>query len=558
MPSKNYKVSISTTADTSGAEAAEEALKRVGEAGENDAQAAAFERADEAARQLGEGIEELEEGLQELGDTAGRANEEGVALDENVSRIARAQKAQVLAQIADGVGKIGAEFKEAADEVREFDEDLADTLQTTGESIEQVTGAVSQLALGFAVGGPLGAGIAGIGVLVGGLANEYKKVQIEALRAAAAEREALDELKQASADATAAAEARASAIANKEIEEGLRAQLGLLREATDEIDAQVSAARQLRREKEEVLESEDRLALAKADKAEERGDITPEQAEQRRGEIEQAARVRKREERKKQAREDAAAAQEKRDKALQAELSGREKADSLRGDERAAEGSVSSAEAELEKVNRLEVQLAGARKDLADINALALPNLEQFTAAKDRLAAAEERSAAAPKTKAELVSGLDAANEELDRIRKLRSAAEEEAGSLRSNALGAVEESNLQDQRATRVGNIVDRVGANDDAARESRTRTSALADRNRAAVQAQSQRESAAARELRNAASSLREGASGSGLSELSGAVGELAAASKNMDAASRVELDKLAKELKNVAGRLTRMERR
>jgi hypothetical protein len=104
-------------------------------------------------------------------------------LSENVDNIARAQKAAAFSDLADMAGKLGSKFIEAAENVEEFDRELAATLRTTGENIDKVSSGVSAMAMGFAVGGPLGAGLAGIGVLLKETANAW--VEMEAAQAKA-------------------------------------------------------------------------------------------------------------------------------------------------------------------------------------------------------------------------------------------------------------------------------------------------------------------------------------------------------------------------------------
>lgn len=127
----------------------------------------------EALKARAEALRENTEATEDLGEASADASEKSGDLDENVSKIARAQKAQAVAQLAGEVGKVGQKFKDVADEVESFDAQLANSLRNTGKNIEQTASAVSALALGFAVGGPLGAAAAGVGVVISELISSY-------------------------------------------------------------------------------------------------------------------------------------------------------------------------------------------------------------------------------------------------------------------------------------------------------------------------------------------------------------------------------------------------
>lgn len=112
----------------------------------------------------------VEDLKKELGPVAKAAEDVGEAMDdsakkadklgENVEKIARTQKAQAVAQLGGQVAQLGSAFKSVASEVEVFDKDLANTLRNTGGNIEAIGGAVGSIAIGFAVGGPIGAGVA--------------------------------------------------------------------------------------------------------------------------------------------------------------------------------------------------------------------------------------------------------------------------------------------------------------------------------------------------------------------------------------------------------------
>lgn len=144
-----------------------------------------------------ERAEEVKKSFEEIRDAAEKAHAEtaGMAeelekptndaakgsseLDENVSKIARTQKAMVLVDLAEQVGAIGEKFQEAAKSVKAFDPALAATLENTGKTVEKVSSGVSAIALGFAAGGVIGGAVTGLGVLV--------KTELEAMGEAAAE-----------------------------------------------------------------------------------------------------------------------------------------------------------------------------------------------------------------------------------------------------------------------------------------------------------------------------------------------------------------------------------
>ncbi len=157
------------------------------------------ERADEAAESLTtvkKSLEELKEeaaqaraeigGLEEdITEAAEGAADGAEKLSDNVSKIARLQRGQVLVDLAGQVGKIGAKFSETADQVESFDANLAATLRNTGSQISTVANVASTMAMGFAVGGPLGAGVAGIGALLSELVGDYIAAGQAAVEAAA-------------------------------------------------------------------------------------------------------------------------------------------------------------------------------------------------------------------------------------------------------------------------------------------------------------------------------------------------------------------------------------
>lgn len=318
---RKINIDIGTTADTAGAEAAEAALKKVTTAADLAADLErvkgelAAQHAEEMAKIMADAkqwSEDVSEGLGKIGEEldgiaeAGEgAKEEAGKLGENVSEITQAQKGRAIADLAGNVGLIGRKFKEAASEVREFDVEAADKLQATGERIEAVSGAVSQMALGFAVGGPLGAGVAALGVGIGVLVNNFKEAEVAAIRAAAEQKKAFQEAAEAARDAAAEARQRADALASDEIEAGIKRQNEALAEGLALVEKQIAAARRKRQEAEEIFQAEDKLKLAQIDESEAKGGLSKEEAATQRARVEQGAVERARAERKRKAIEDA-------------------------------------------------------------------------------------------------------------------------------------------------------------------------------------------------------------------------------------------------------------
>jgi hypothetical protein len=116
-----------------------------------------------------------------LGEETKKAVEGVSQLDENVQTIARAQKAQLIGNIAAKTFEIGAAMKATGAEIREFDAEMGAALENAGAAMERTAEAASAMAQGFAVGGPLGAAVGGATV---GL-TLFKEATIETTRAIA-------------------------------------------------------------------------------------------------------------------------------------------------------------------------------------------------------------------------------------------------------------------------------------------------------------------------------------------------------------------------------------
>jgi hypothetical protein len=266
---------------------------------------------DAAADEIGkvnnatEAIGEQTEAVKDLGEASAESADKAEKLEENVSNIARAQKAQAVATLAADALKLAQNFRSAADEVEEFDKDAAVALRNTAKHIEDVSNGVSTVASGFAAGGPAGAALASLGVLIQALATKWKEGEVEALKAAASEKAAMGEVEEATRNAATAAEERATAIGNAEILGAMDAELSKAREITAELQRQTTLSREKRALENELLDARDRSNLEKVGLDEASGKITPDHAAEKRDAIESGARKRDREERKRRALEDA-------------------------------------------------------------------------------------------------------------------------------------------------------------------------------------------------------------------------------------------------------------
>lgn len=372
MADKDIKINFTTKGDTSGAKAVEAALKDVDAAAQAAADnpmakgyeehiklkealldereilegvVVAMDKAAAAAKEMETELAKVEKELKDVTEAGVDANEQGSELEKNVEGISRAQKGQVLAQLAEGVGKIAGKFREAADEVEAFDKEAAASFRQTADRIDGVTSAVTSLALGFAAGGPIGAGVAAVGIAIGALVNAYKDAEVAAIKSAAEQRKALEETAEAAREAASEASELRTELESASIERALKSQNDIIKDRIDLLNEQLKIARQIRREEEEVLKAEDMLKLAEIDQAEAKGEISPVEAEKQRQAVSVAASKRADEERKKVANEDAEMA--------------RKKAQSAVSDFEDAE---KKAAAQADKIAQKESQVADARR----------------------------------------------------------------------------------------------------------------------------------------------------------------------------------------------------
>lgn len=124
------------------------------------------ERADQAAQaitKIGKSADEARSEAQkasssfgEMADAMEDAGEKAATLDDNVGKIARAQRAQAIGQLAEAMGKVGRSVRETADDIRSADPVMARSLEKMADGIDQVSSKAQVLALGFAAGGPVG------------------------------------------------------------------------------------------------------------------------------------------------------------------------------------------------------------------------------------------------------------------------------------------------------------------------------------------------------------------------------------------------------------------
>lgn len=146
------------------------------------------------AQAAAESVREVTKETEKLVETVEEVDKKSDKLDENVEKITRLQKAQVIAQLGGQVSQLGAAFNTVADGIESFDKDGAKSLRSIGDNLETAGSAVTSLAIGFAVGGPLGAGVAALGEGVKYVATEMGKAAEEAVKMEAKYDTAFDRL----------------------------------------------------------------------------------------------------------------------------------------------------------------------------------------------------------------------------------------------------------------------------------------------------------------------------------------------------------------------------
>lgn len=127
--------------------------------------AESLRRAERAAQDGVATLEELTEWLEKKEDAERKAAEAEKDSAE-LTRIRRANQAQALAQLGNGITQIGARLRQEAREISAFDDELGQTLDSLGEVAEATGGVVDGAVTGFAIGGPIGAAVGGLAGLI--------------------------------------------------------------------------------------------------------------------------------------------------------------------------------------------------------------------------------------------------------------------------------------------------------------------------------------------------------------------------------------------------------
>ena len=510
---RDISIHIKTTADTSGAKDAADALKKVGDASnpssnpmlKNDGQIQAeieatkqaeeaaqkheeaLKKAAEAAAELKDELAKIEQELQGVSDTGEDANKQASDLEKNVEGISRAQKGQIVAQLAQGVGKIADKFREAASEVQEFDKEAAAGMRQTADRIDGVTTAVSSLALGFAAGGPLGAGLAAVGLGIGALVSGFKDAEVAAIKVAAVGKEGLAETAKAARETASAAQKLKEEMASDAIAAAIQRQNEKLEDGLNLLRERLNLARQFRREQEEVLQAEDKLKLAEIDQSEAKGSITSVQAEKQRQDVGVGAKKRADDERKNAANEDAGIARKEAE--MQAQDYTRRERDLEEAKARLAEK-----EKEIEAAKRV-VSGTQRKKELDQLEKLDFETTDsnfstagQTQAVRNKKTAKEEQIAREgytikeqltdpEKAKSDLKAAEDAARQAREQVKRVQEEVERQAKVAGSAAITA----DTKQQSASSVSSTVDKRSQVDQKTREVQNQTAEIRARKEA-----------------------------------------------------------------------------
>jgi hypothetical protein len=571
MADKEYNIKVGSTADTTGIEQAEQAIQQVeastaavsgaaeqasrGFGGMLDGTTPRLDEATEAAAELEQGLEAIREKVAEVTEETEAAAEQSSDLDENVRQITRAQKAQALAQIAGEVGKIANRFREAAAEVEEFDQAAAASMRQTADRIEKVTGAVSTLALGFAVGGPLGAGVAALGLSINALLDAFQAAEVAAIKSAAAQKQAMEDAAEATRKASAAEKERQSLFASLDIVTTMERELAGIQNANSELERQVSLLRTKRGLENEVLQAQDRANLAEVDRAEATGKMTPAEADAQRVTIEAAARKRVRDQRKQEAVEDARLA------AVQA----KQKIDELNRAQEAEKRIIEEQEALQDRA----AKLSAAAQKQADF-------MTGLPATEGDLALAREYAQELETIRKQIVTFEDAANQVRDQITAAKSAADvatrdmQQQYDIAAEVARAMNQLEAEDTRAT-AAQTGTRAAKSEAARRDAEQRANDTAAREAAAREAANLRDAQdIARDLppllppgltprvtkgfETLAARLEDGAQGKELEQLLGPLETLAAAVMQRDQVRGTRLEQMARRIEALAEQIRR----
>jgi hypothetical protein len=245
-----------------------------------------LEEAAEAMETVAEASVPMSEHLGEVAEGFEDASEAADHMHHNVRKIARVQQAQIISQLAGQVGMIGGKLREVADDLQEFDAEMANGMRNAGVAIEKVSGAVGTLAIGFAAGGPLGAALAGTVVMLGETASAWRDMEIAQGRAAQAAARAADlEQELASMLALGVDSYHAAADAADRLN-------GIRRESATAIDAEISSLER-RNKIQNADDSAFRAQRDREDAADIRGGAAPEDIKIRRAKEDAAIELRR-------------------------------------------------------------------------------------------------------------------------------------------------------------------------------------------------------------------------------------------------------------------------
>lgn len=180
---KKFALQIGTTADTSGLEKTERALRDVEAAGKDAGAAtnpmtdgsqlgagagggaAAFEDTAEAARELATETHGAAAAVEDLGTTS-------EAAEPKLDKVVGLQRAQIALQVGEALGRVAQEVRGLATNLQGANAQGAQFVGGMATGLESVSSAVSGAAAGFSLGGPLGAAVGGmIGLFSGPLKN---------------------------------------------------------------------------------------------------------------------------------------------------------------------------------------------------------------------------------------------------------------------------------------------------------------------------------------------------------------------------------------------------
>ncbi|MBK1884823.1 hypothetical protein JIN85_20605, partial [Luteolibacter pohnpeiensis] len=185
-------------------------------------------RTEAAADDTERKLSELEKALDEMGEAS---EESGDKLD----RLVSLQRAQLAAEIGNGISRIADVVKSASTSLQEADPKISKTLGNISSGLDSVGNAVSTAAQGFAVGGPFGAAVGGlIGLLTGPLNHAFESMTQDLQKAGEKEKLAKESLHAY----TRALEERRTTLANQRLEEFYGREEKAIKSANDELRRQ--------------------------------------------------------------------------------------------------------------------------------------------------------------------------------------------------------------------------------------------------------------------------------------------------------------------------------